>query len=302
MSVDSAARFLGLDAGGTATRWACVGADGALLAQGQGAGLSGLMLLSAEGRAALDAALRAMAAEAGAVAGVCAGVTGFDGDAVGPLAAACASAFAVMPQQVLLYNDIELACRAAFAPGAGHLVYAGTGSVAAHIDAAGVQHRAGGRGGVIDDGGSGHWIAREALRLIWRREDETPGAWQHSLLAQRVFEHIGGSDWAASRSWVYGASRGQLGELAVAVAAAAQAGDAEALRILADAGRELARLGRALVQRCGLRPIRLAGRVFQLHPVIEATLREALPGLEVQPPSELQAHVAAARLAREAAR
>ncbi len=300
MSAADPPPFLGLDAGGTATRWALCTRDGAAIREGQGPGLSGLMMLTAEGRAALMAALQAIAADCGPVQGLCAGLTGFDGDGDGPMAEAFGQAFALAPSRALLYNDIELACHAAFAPGQGHLVYAGTGSVAAHIDHAGVLHRAGGRGGLIDDGGSGYWIAMRALRAIWRAEDEQPGAWRRSALAQRVFEHIGGSDWGVSRNWVNASARGQIGEMAVAVAAAAEV-DAAAQQILRDAGLELARLGQALIQRCGALPLRLAGRVFQLHPLVEATLRDALAGQVVQSPGELHAHRAAARLALAAA-
>jgi N-acetylglucosamine kinase-like BadF-type ATPase len=196
-------------------------------------------------------------------------------------------------------SDIELACRSVFAPGEGFLVYAGTGSVAAFVDGAGRLHRAGGRGSLIDDAGGGHWIAREALRLVWRAEDEAPGAWRGSPLARCLFEQIGGEDWALTRTFVYGASRGELGALALAVAAAAREGDAAAADILRRAGHELARLARALERRCGARPLAWAGRVFRLHGSVEEGLREALAtgGRVLRGEAGLQAHHAAARLA-----
>ncbi len=291
---------LGLDAGGTQTRWALASADGQLLAEGQAEGLSGLQMLSPEGRRALQHTLSGIAGQALSHAGlgaVCAGLTGFDSDTTGPLAHLMAGCFVVPPAAVRLFNDIELACRAAFAPGEGVLVYGGTGSVAAFVDEQGALHRAGGHGGLIDDGGSGYWIAREALRQVWRAEDEQPGAWRQSLMAQRLFDAVGGSDWSHTRQWVYGASRGQLGALALAVAAAAHDGDAAALQLLQGAGRELARLGRVLMMRCGERPLALAGRVFELHPAVEAALRSALAGHEVRPREGLQPHVTAAHIA-----
>ena len=294
---------LGLDVGGTRTRWALARASGELVAQGEAPGFSGLQVADAPGREAIADALATVWASAsvsaggGTVRGVCAGVTGFDGDSAGPLAALMASASHVDALRVRLFNDVELACRAAFAPGQGYLVYAGTGSIAAYVDEQRVLHRAGGRGGVIDDGGSGTWIAREALRQIWRKEDEAPGAWRESALAQEVFKVVGGSDWAYTRAWVYGASRGQLGELALAVAAAADR-DASARAILHAAGQELARLGHALIKRHGPRALRLAGRVFELHPCIEAAVRATLPpGTAVASPGELAAHHAAAVIA-----
>ena len=289
---------LGLDAGGTQTRWARADATGAVRDEGQEPGLSGLQLVSAAGRAHIGSTLRTIAARAGPVQVVLAGVTGFDAEQQPALRALVAATFAVDEARVHLLSDIELACRAAFAPGAGHVVYAGTGSIAAHLDAAGTLHRAGGRGVVIDDAGGGHWIATRALRRIWRAEDKAPGTWRKSPLAQRVFAHIGGSDWARTRAWVYGASRGELGTLALAVAGAADE-DPAALALLQAAGGELARLARALLQRCGPLPLALAGRVFELHPAVENALRGALPAGTSARRLTLPAHHAAARLAAQ---
>ena len=288
--------FLGLDAGGTQTRWAVANSSGTLQAQGEATGLSSLQLHDAAGIAAVTATLRGIAAATGPVHGAVAGVTGFDAAQGALWCSLIADAWSIKAAQVLAVSDIELTCQAAFAPGAGYVVYAGTGSVAAFIDAQGALHRAGGRGAVIDDAGGGHWIAREALRQVWRAEDEAPGAWQQSALARRLFDHIGGSDWAQTRSWVYGATRGELGTLALAVAAAADA-DPRALAILQAAGAELARLAGTLLRRHGPRPVALAGRVFDLHPSIQAQLQQALPAGTALHRLTATAQAAAARLA-----
>ena len=196
---------LGLDAGGTSTRWALANRSGQVVAEGKAAALSGWMLTSADGQKQMSAALQDIAKQCqtlthgepamamGPMAALCFGLTGFDGDAAPQLAPLLTQAFGVPAARQRLFNDVELACRAVFAPGEGYLVYAGTGSVAAFVDEHEVQHRAGGRGGLIDDGGSGYWIAREALRHIWRAEDEAPGSWMQSAMAQRVFAKVGGS-------------------------------------------------------------------------------------------------------------
>jgi glucosamine kinase len=294
---------LGLDAGGTQTRWAVADGRGQLLAEGSAPALSGLQLDSEAGlahwRAVLVQIAQAAARGAGTVHAMVAGVTGFDSSQLQRLRGVAAAACAVMDGAVQGMNDIELACRAAFAPGGGYVVYAGTGSVAAFVDGDGQLHRAGGRGVVIDDAGGGHWIAREALRHVWRAEDQHPGAWRQSPLAACVFEQVGGSDWQHTRQWVYGASRGELGTLALAVAAAADE-DPAALAILQSAGLELARLARVLLQRHGMRPLALGGRVFELHATIESTLRAALPSHPPMQRLTVPAHHAAARLAAHA--
>ena len=289
---------LGIDAGGTQTRWALAARDGSIVAEGLAPGVSALQLSSSDGRAAVQACFSGIAAEAlrsGQPQRIHAGMTGFGGDS-GLLAEWLAAACAVPRDRVTLSNDIEIAYLDSFAPGEGYLVYAGTGSIGAFIDADGEFHRAGGRGVVLDDGGGGFWIAREALRLVWRREDEQPGAWRASRLAQALFEDIGGDDWALSRQFIYGQERGAVGKLALAVARVAD-DDAEAAGILRSAGEELARLARALTGRFGPRPVVLAGRAAQLHPLVFASMRAALPDAASLRQSDVHPHYAAARLA-----
>jgi N-acetylglucosamine kinase-like BadF-type ATPase len=292
---------LGIDAGGTGTRWALADTSGRIVAEGEVPGVSASQMSSGAGQQLLREALGALCRavqDAGRPHRVRAGLTGFGGDGAA-LSAWLAGALALKPQAVVLSNDIEIAYLDSFAPGEGYLVYAGTGSIAAWIDEDGAFHRAGGRGVLLDDGGGGYWIAREALRRIWRLEDEAPGSWTDSALARAVFAQIGGSDWARSREFMYGSQRGEIGKLALAVAAAADS-DPAALAILDEAGRELARLALALIKRCGPRPVALAGRAAELHPAIEAALRAALPEAIRFERKATQAHHAAARLAARA--
>ena len=269
---------LGIDAGGTQTRWALASPDGTILAEGQVAGLSALQIASADGRAAVQALLAELAAEVLRHARplrIRAGLTGYGGDAA-PWQALLAPLFDLPAAAISLASDIEVAYLGSFAPGEGYLVYAGTGSIGAFIDRDGQFHRAGGRGVMLDDGGGGFWIAREALRHVWRNEDEEPGRWRTSPLSLAVLDQIGSADWAASRQFIYGQDRGAVGTLALAVAASAEA-DPVAAAILQRAGAELARLALALTRRFGARPVTLAGRASTLHPLIAASMRAALP-------------------------
>ena len=288
--------WLGLDAGGTRTRWAVADAQGAIVAEGEGPGMTA-MDATKDGGMALQASLNAVATAAMALApgGAHAAMTGL-GDNAEIVRRCVARAFALPEDRVSVGTDIEAACRDLFAPGQGYVIYAGTGSIAAYLDEHEVLHRAGGRGVGLDDGGGGYWIAREALRAVWRREDEAPGAWPGSPLAQAVFAQLGDSSWARSRDFFYGSERGAVGQLALAVAQAAQADEA-ARAILRAAGAELARLGGALVSRYGPRPVALTGRASSLHPLIAQSVRERLPSSIPMAPREAFPHRAAARLA-----
>jgi N-acetylglucosamine kinase-like BadF-type ATPase len=273
---------LGIDVGGTATRWCLASAAGGpVVASGSGPALSGHVYDEAT-RTHTTAALTALAAavrSAGLPTAIMAGITGLDADT--PQAtffqSALAAAFGLPMAKVVVDNDMGLAYRAAFALGTGILLYSGTGAVACHVTAEGRHVRAGGRGVVIDDAGSGHWIATQALRALFRREDRAPGSGWATDLGRHLAQGLGGADWDAARAMVYASDRGQIAALSRQVALAATEGDPDALAILDAAGGELARLALDLLLRLGPRDVILAGGTVHLHPSIPAAVRRMLP-------------------------
>ncbi len=235
---------------------------------------SGHLFLAAE-----EARFRAMAAALARAmpqrpAEVLAGVTGLD--ATAPEArlatAILAAALGVAETAVLVTNDVNLAYRAAFAPGEGHLVYAGTGSVALHIRADGTEVRAGGRGMLIDDAGSAFWIGQQALRRAWREREENPAA-PLSPLSRALAQAMGGECWDRQRAFVYTGGRDAIAQLARTASGVAEAQD-----IFVSAGEELARLANILIRLAGPRPVALAGRAWLLHPAMEVSFRASLVG------------------------
>lgn len=291
---------LGIDAGGTETRWALADPSEEIVAEGHVRGFSAVDL-HGPGRGQLLETLKALGDEVLAVGRpvrVHAGLTG-SGETNEELLRLIAAALDLPDQAVTVGSDVETAYLDLFTPGEGYMVYAGTGSIAAFIDAQGSLHRAGGHGVIIDDAGGGYWIAREALRHVWRAEDERPGSWRDSALARELFALVGGTDWDDTRQCVYGGSRGDVGRLALAVAKAADR-DPAARDILRGAGLELARLARTLIGRFGSRAVALSGRAATLHPLIQEAMREHLPA---GTPFDLRAsrgEQAAARLALRA--
>jgi glucosamine kinase len=219
------------------------------------------------------------------------GVTGLGEQVHDEARAMIEALFGIVPSRTSLSDDMELAFRAAFAPGAGHLVSAGTGSIGLHLNADGEIIRVGGRGLLIDDGGSGTWIALNALNQLYRRIDETGGPGAAATLAAELFAEIGGDNWDATRTFVYGSDRGRIGTLAQAVARAA------AIDILARAAIELARLAKALIARAGPLPVAFVGGITTLHPLIKPALVTALAGHSVTFP-QIDAALHAAQRAR----
>lgn len=292
---------LGLDIGGTATRWALCDAQGSVWAQGQlPLALDGHITHPANQPALLGhiQALAEVLHKHGPVRAVLAGATGMDGQTTTQtfLINSLSRTLDLAASHIRLGHDLLISYLAAWQPGEGHLVYAGTGSVAAHVDTAGKFHRAGGRGHLLDDAGGGYWIAKEALRRIWRDEDERPGRWHESPMAVRLLGALGGSEWHHTVQAVYRQGRGSVGQLARHVADCADS-DPRAAHILHRAGTELARLAEALVNRLGARPVVLAGGAAHLHPLILQSMRAALRAPLTCELRELQAHCRAAQLA-----
>jgi glucosamine kinase len=289
------ARYLGIDVGGSATRWHL--ADDADKSDRTGAdiGFSG-HIYRPDVLAQAEKAIESMSRRIGRVDAIFAGVTGLSQGTHEAISLHGLLARAFGTSTITLMSDIELACRTVFAPGKGILVYAGTGSIAAHVLADGSIVTAGGKGVLIDDAGGGYWIAIRALRAILRAEDTQPGSGWNTPLGQAMAVNLGGNDGPSVKQAVYGRERGEIGMLALPVAGAAHAGDSTALAILSDAGRELASLARMLEGRIGRHPISLGGRAAALHSAIFQSLRDTLPDRAISL-SEIGAAAAAARLA-----
>ena len=293
---------LGIDMGGTQTRWALSDAMGHILAEGAAPGATALQLASEVGQTAIQELFFSLAHNIsqgvnrfGKIRCIQAGLTGFNGDSFA-IKKILTNTFDLPDESVSISNDIEIAFLDVFQPGEGYLVYAGTGSICAYIDENRHFHRAGGHGYVLDDAGSGYWIARKALKHIWREEDMNPGAWHSSSMAKAVFDHIGGHDWNRSRDFIYQNARGEVGMLAMAVASAANS-DSVALNILTEAGSQLARLAQAMCLRFGQKPIALSGRVQELHPIIKLSMQQNLPAHVNLRQCKNVAHHGAARIA-----
>lgn len=290
--------FLGCDIGGTGARFVVVDAAGNPVRRGTVAGASALLAAPGD-RARLEASFKRIGTSLPhPLNGAMIGLSGYGPEAFDDIAALFAQTTGIVADSLNLLDDIELAYRVLFAPGEGHLVSAGTGVIGSHFRADGSRLRIGGRGLMIDDAGSGGWIALAAIRALYRRLDEDGAYGDMTGLAAQVFETIGSADWAAVKRLVYGGDRGRIGALSLAVARAADAGDPYAQDLLREAGREIVRLGNILIARAGDLPVAFVGGVLRLSPVIGETIAANLNGRALF----LEADIAegAAELARRA--
>lgn len=271
--------LLGLDAGATGTGWALLrGAQ--VVATGAAPAFTALLAGTPEGSESLAALAQAMPGQPDAVQAGVPGVTAGN-DLTTTLQATLALALGVPLERVNIESDLDLAYRAHLAPGAGILLYAGTGSIAYHVTARGEALRAGGYGYRLGDDGGGFSLGRAALRLLTRRLDlgEAPD----SPLAREVAAVTGGLDWETLRAFVYGTpGAGATARLAPAVGRAADAGDPDATRLLDEAAAALAELATRLRVRVGPLPVTATGGALRVSALLPGALSRALPGVSVQ--------------------
>jgi N-acetylglucosamine kinase-like BadF-type ATPase len=197
---------------------------------------------------------------------------------------------AMVPGEIEVCGDEEIALDAAFAGGPGVLVVAGTGANVAGRCADGRIFGAGGWGPVIGDEGSGTWIGLEAIRAGLRAHDRGIG----TCMLEEVRRYWGLDDLADLVAMANQRPRPDFAELTVVVAECAERGDALAISVLERAGEELAAQVRLVVAKmraaeCAKddpRRVAFTGSVLEkmtrVRRSMEGYLRGWLDGLELR--------------------
>lgn len=268
---------LGIDAGGSSTRWRLVD-QARVLAEGKTTSISGHVASQGQGFQILSTMLGDVLSQARPQA-VVAGITGLSAHAQSArfFQETIAKILELPLTSVNVYNDVMLAYLSAFRPGEGVVVYAGTGSIAYYLKPDGSSLRAGGFGYLVDDAGGGYWIGREGLKNVLRQMDAT-GKTSNQPLALAMYEALGVETWAGISPIIYKGGRSKLAALAPAVAKAATQNDEAAIGILQEAGRELAQLAVLLLKRLETSlPVAFVGGITALSPILEQAFKNALP-------------------------
>ena len=298
--------YLGIDGGGTKTR--CLLADETtVLAKAMTGGSNIVRLGEMQAREALHTAIRQACATArispDQIRAVCIGAAG----AARPeIAAKIRSILAELIPELIpeinpesartnieVFGDTEIALEAAFGAGPGVIAIAGTGSIAYGRDAAGRTARAGGWGFAVSDEGSGHWIGRRAISAILNARDQGLETTLTSLVLQAwklttIDELVQQANSTPPPDFP---------RLFPIVLRAADAADAIARDLLADAGAKLSNLAAIVVRRlaphvplpmlpAAMLPIAMTGSVFRQSPYVRQVFYNALqtsfPGIDVR--------------------
>lgn len=277
---------LGLDGGGTKTLAQAADAAGRPLFRLAGGALN----LNSETQEKVRAAVRGLLEQARAQAGpqrrldaVCIAAAGVSNPAAADVLRAGA-ADAGFDGPVRVVGDHIAALAGALGRPEGIVLIAGTGSICAGRTADGREARAGGRGHLIDDEGSGYAMGRDVLRAVVQAED---GRGPQTCLTQAVYQALGAEDMGDVVAYVYAPQRTkrEIAALAKLLPQAAAQGDEAAHAIYAHAARELAKLAAAVAARLDMPegPLALAGGALvndgELRARLEEELRRRCPGL-----------------------
>ena len=282
---------LGIEGGGTKTRWILLDSRGRRLADGT-EGPGNVLLAGPEG---LRKIFRRIATRLPlAPAAIGAGFAGARGTA--EVSVARSALRSVWPQvkTVAVGQDTDSALAAAWGQGDGFLVIAGTGSnVVGRL--AGKKYTAGGHGHLLGDAGSGYDLATRALRAVYRERDRQGAA---PKLAAGLLAHAGAADLDRLLRAVYH-PRGKewLAGFAPVVLRAAARGDSLAREVVREATGELAERLAELARRLKVRPTRVAltGGLVEndfYRQQLTAAVAGRLPGARVtvlQTPGEIGA-------------
>jgi N-acetylglucosamine kinase-like BadF-type ATPase len=275
--------FLGVDGGGTKTRFALT-EERKLVAEATfgttyhpDVGVDGVREVLARGIAKVlaDAGI-----DAGGVTHAFFGLPAHGEDsAVTPLLDALPRSL-LGHDRYLVGNDMVCGWAGSLAAEDGINIVAGTGSIGYGQRGARAA-RAGGWGEAFSDEGSAYWIAMQGLNAYSRMSDgRLPKGPLHALLNESL-QLAADLDLCAQ---VYGGNaktRGELAQLSPLVTRAASLGDREALDIFRRAGRELAGIAEALRTKLGFEPgetvkLSYSGGAFAAGDVLMTPFKQAL--------------------------
>lgn len=286
LSMTKMAFFLGIDGGGTKTACA-VGDETSTLATSISSGSNVVRVGEAAAKESLHSAIRQACKAAGIppseIRKACVGIAGAAragiSEAVRQIVAE------IIPGDIEVVGDMEIALEAAFGADPGVIVIAGTGSIAYGRDAAGQVARAGGWGFAISDEGSGYWIGRQAVAAAVREGDNAEDTCLLKLIAK--FWDAKGHDevvLAANQT-----PPPDFAALLPIVIQAAEKNNRQARKVLTQAGEELATLARRVIERLFPEqvesPVAMSGGVFTnsslVREVFYNSLSQARPNVQI---------------------
>jgi N-acetylglucosamine kinase-like BadF-type ATPase len=249
--------YAGWDGGGTSTVIECIDENGNTLLRAEAgpfnsAGNESTLYKTVADSLAYMAGLNGGLKNCG---GLCIGGAGISSEAVrAGLKNALKENNFTAPYQ--LAADYETAFYGAFKDEPGIILISGTGSVCYGQNANGKNHRAGGWGHIIDDGGSGYAIARDVLSAVVQSLD---GRIPHTVLIEEIFERLNINEISKLITYIHNATgKKEIAALAPLCFKSASVGDITAKNIINKAAADLFKLIEAVARALQLNHFPLA--------------------------------------------
>ncbi len=292
--MDHGGVFLGLDCGGTKSRYAW--SRGSVIDQD----LRGVQLavhgMEAAAEALAEVVTRAMQ---DAMPVACVAAVAGAGDRVLAQQLAQATARRVPSVPIAVVGDVLAAAAAALGLGPGALVWAGTGSFAIARAADGALHRTGGRGYLLGDQGSGYDLVRRAAAAALLALD---GLGEPTVLGEALAKAFGAPQPARLGAVLQQRTTGEVAAQLPIVLACAERGDRVAQQVLQDGADALAMVANAAVRQADLDwrelPVTFGGGVLTGVPSVRELVTERLRSFGAPAPQLLDEHAAARGAAR----
>jgi len=279
---------LGIDGGGTKTLAVCADLQGKVL----GTGISSGSNYHTVGLGEAIAAIKRSSTQAMSIAGVkrsdvrsaCIGLAGAGRETDRSILLPAFTGLSIA-DKVILEHDAFIALAGATVCNPGVIVIAGTGTMAFGINSSGEQNRSSGWGNILGDEGSAYYIGHNALISACKAYD---GRGAETALIDGIVRLLELNDFNDVVKKIYGASPKDIAGIAPLVSQTAYAGDEVAIRIMKDAGIELALSAVSVIKRLGdneRTQVTTSGSVFNageilMTPFIES-VKSAVPHAEI---------------------
>lgn len=232
----------GIDSGATSTKIMLVGLEGDVLLYGQTIPANPFVVGDKSAAKILINALHKSASLIGNLRNIRCVVFGLTG--YNPNLEAYIKKYCKIEKAIILDDQI-IALEGALIGKVGIVVYSGTGSFAIGKNSQGKIARAGGKGFILSDEGSGFYIGQEALKAAFKGFDKRS---EETLLTKYILRYYKVKDF--SKLWYVLHSQpfisSNIARLAPLVFKAANKGDKISLQIIRSAAKELALLAKAV--------------------------------------------------------
>lgn len=255
--------FLGIDGGGSKTS-CLVGDEKSVLGHGTAAGSNVIRSGEEAARQSLSQAIQQACTSAkltpDKIQRACIGLAGAARPEIREVVHRIIAQ--IIPGDVEITGDMEIALESAFGSGAGVIVISGTGSIAYARNAQGQTGRAGGWGFAISDEGSGYWIGKTAVATAVREGEQT----QDTCLLKAIAKLWGVSTHHQVVMKANGTPSPDFAALFPVVLKAAEKQNKQAREVLTQAGKELVSLAEDVINQVFPEtdsvPVAMSGGVF----------------------------------------